>query len=51
MNENKKVTKLLDKNSVRSYVPFATAAGAELGTTGVGAATGRMAGGLLVEND
>lgn len=44
-------TKLLGKNTMRNYLPFVTAAEAELGITGVGAATGRMAGDLLVEND
>ena len=43
--------KLLGKHTVGNDIPFVTAAGAELGTTGVGAATGRMAGDLLVEND
>lgn len=44
-------TKLLGKYTVGNYIPFVTVAGAELGTTGVGAATGRMAGDLLVGND
>lgn len=43
--------KLLGKNTVRNNIPFVTVAGAGLGTTGVGAATGRMVGDLLVEND
>lgn len=43
--------KLLGKHTVGNDIPFVTAAGAGLGTTGVGAATGRMAGDLLVEND
>lgn len=43
--------KLLGKNTMRHHVPFVTVAGAELGTTGVGAATGRMVGDLLAEND
>lgn len=37
--------------TVRNDIPFVTAAGAELGTTGAGAATGRMVGDLLAEND
>lgn len=37
--------------TVRNDIPFVTAVGAELGTTGVGAATGRMVGDLLAEND
>lgn len=44
-------TKLLGKNTVRNYLPFVTAAGVELGTVGLGAATGRMVGDLLAEND
>lgn len=44
-------TKLPGKNTTRNYLPFVTAAGAELGVIGVGAATGRMAGDLLAEND
>lgn len=43
--------KLLGKHTVGNDIPFVTAAGTGLGTTGVGAATGRMAGDLLVEND
>ena len=47
----KSCIKLLGKHTVGNDIPFVTAAGAGLGTTGVGAATGRMAGDLLVEND
>lgn len=43
--------KPVGKNTVKNYTPFVTVAGAELWTTGVGAATGRMVGDLLAEND
>lgn len=44
-------TKLVGKYIMRNYIPFVTVAGVELGTTVVGAATGRMVGDLLAEND
>lgn len=43
--------KLVGKYTVQNYIPFVTVAGAELGTTGAGAATGRTVGDLLAEND
>ena len=43
--------KPIGKYIVRNYVPLVTGAGAELETTGAGAATGRMVGDLLAESD
>lgn len=40
-----------NKDSVKYYIPFAMATGAELGAAGFGTPIGRTVGNLLVEND